>query len=284
MNMATQVADRRPIANTGIGLRAPHIQQVLMDKPNIAWFELLADNHLSLGGLNGRLLDAVADHYPITLHGVGLSLGSVDELDLTYLKKLKLLQARTKAHWISEHLCFTSMGGHYSHDLMPMPQTDESVIHMAKKISQAQDFLGERILVENVSNYIAFEQSTLSEVEFLTAVAETADCDLLVDVNNIYVNEVNHGLCGQQYLLDLPLHRVKEIHLAGYEQMDGYLLDAHNNRVSDEVWVLYEQLMKLCPDVPSLIEWDNDIPELSVLMEEADKANRLSKITQRLVC
>jgi uncharacterized protein (UPF0276 family) len=265
----------RPISATGIGLRSQHIDEILINKPDIPWLEILVDNHLADGGLIPAQLDAVSNYYPITLHGVGLSLGSTSPLDIHYLQQIKNLSERINARWYSEHLCFTSVNGHYSHDLLPMPYSQASLIHIVDRIDQVQNFFGEKILIENVSSYMNFVDSTMPEAEFLCAVAEQADCWLLVDVNNIYVNQENHGIDADDYIDLLPLDRIKEIHLAGFQQREDFLLDAHNHPVSDPVWKLYKRLLKRKSDIPTLIEWDNDIPALSVLMQEANKANQI---------
>lgn len=263
----------RPISGTGIGLRSQHIADILSQQPDIPWLEILADNHLARGGLTAARMDAIAELYPLTLHCVGMSIASVEALDIAYCQKIKHLAQRTQAAWISEHLCFTSIHKHYSHDLLPIPYNQETVSHCVKKIQQIQDFFGEQILIENVSSYMAFSASDMSEGEFIAAVVEEADCGLLLDINNIYVNQVNHGWYGKHTIDSMPLHRIREIHLAGYQQQKNFLLDAHNNPVSEPVWQLYHYLLQKKSDIPTLIEWDNNIPPLSVLLNEADKAN-----------
>jgi len=260
------------ISGVGLGLRSPHISEVLSDLPNIPWFELLADNHMVEGGLIAAQLEKIAGHYPVTFHSVALSLASIDPLDLNYLAKLKKLMRQHGVKWLSEHCCFTSVAGFHSHDLLPIPYTEESLQHMVQRISQVQDFLGEQILLENVSSYASFAQTTISEVDFITAVAEQSDCLLLIDVNNIYVNHINLATDVDDYIAKLPYERIKEVHLAGFDEREGFILDAHNNPVAEPVWELYKQLIKIIPDVPTLIEWDNDIPSLQTLMAEAEKA------------
>jgi len=273
--MASLSKDTRSISGVGIGLRSQHINEILATLPNIPWFELLADNHLAEGGLIVEQLEAIAEHYPITLHCVGMSLASVEPLDLSYCQRIKALSNRVNAAWVSEHLCFSSALGVHSHDLLPIPYNQNSLDHCVNRVLQIQDFLGERILVENVSSYMTFENSDVSEIDFLVALAEKADCHLLVDVNNIYVNQVNHGLDGEGYIDQLPIDRIKEIHLAGYQQQGNYLLDAHNNPVSEPVWKLYQRLIDRKANIPTLIEWDNDIPPLQTLLNEAEKANTI---------
>lgn len=261
------------ISGAGIGLRSPHINEILTDLPAIPWFELLADNHLVDGGLIPMQLEKICQHYPVTFHSVGLSLGSVDPVDFNYLGKLKNLMQQYEIAWLSEHCCFTSVDGFHSHDLLPIPYSEESLLHMVARISEVQDFLGEQILLENVSSYMRFAETTLDEADFISELAEQADCSLLIDVNNIYVNHINQGLDIDQYLTRLPYDKIKEIHLAGFDQREDYILDAHNNPVAEPVWNIYEKLIKDIPAVPTLIEWDNDIPSLQTLIKESEKAD-----------
>lgn len=265
------------ISGVGLGLRSPHVNEILTDLPAIPWFELLADNHMVEGGLIPLQLEKICQHYPVTFHSVGLSLGSVDSLDLNYLGKLKKLMQRYNIAWLSEHCCFTSVDGFHSHDLLPMPYSEESLSHMVARVSQAQDFLGEQILIENVSSYMKFAETTLDEVEFISELAKQADCLLLIDVNNIYVNHINQGIDADNYISRLPYEKIKEIHLAGFDDRGDYILDAHNNPVAEPVWQLYEKLIQHVPDVPTLIEWDNDIPSLQKLIEESQKADVIAK-------
>ncbi len=262
----------QPISGVGVGLRSPHTNEILSGLPAIPWFELLADNHMVKGGLIPLQLEQICQHYPVTFHSVGLSLGSIDPLDLDYLGKLKQLMQQYNIAWLSEHCCFTSVDGFHSHDLLPMPYSEESLSHMVTRVSQAQDFLGERILIENVSSYMKFAESTLDEVDFISELAKQADCLLLIDVNNIYVNHINQGIDAEKYISRLPYEKIKEVHLAGFDDRGDYILDAHNNPVAAPVWQLYEKLIQHIPDVPTLIEWDNDIPSLRRLIQEAQKA------------
>lgn len=262
-----------PVSGTGVGLRSPRINEILTELPEIPWFELLADNHLVEGGLIPLQLDSICKHYPVTFHSVGLSLGSVDQLDLNYLGKLKKLMRRHGIKWLSEHCCFTSIDGFHSHDLLPVPYSEESLDHMVQRIIQVQEFLGEQMLIENVSSYMRYAESTLDEVEFISEVAKRSDCLLLVDVNNIYVNHINQGVDLNDYIARLPYDRIREVHLAGFDDRGDYVLDAHNNPVAEPVWKLFEQLIQHIPDVATLIEWDNDIPTLQRLIEESVKAD-----------
>jgi uncharacterized protein (UPF0276 family) len=268
--------ESRPVTGTGIGLRTAHIAQLLSEQPDLPWLELLSDNVLAGGGLIPAQLSAVREHYPLTLHGVGMNLGSLDPLDWDYIRRIKDVAARLDVSWISEHICFTSHGGHHSHDLLPLPNTEEALQHLVQRIGEVQDFLGQRILMENASSYISYRHDTMSEAEFIGAMAEQADCHLLLDVNNAYVNQVNHGSDALDLLRQLPLERVREVHLAGYQDKQDYLLDAHNSPVSTPVWALYRELMALKPGIPTLIEWDNEIPALAVLIAEARRADSIA--------
>jgi uncharacterized protein (UPF0276 family) len=263
------------LAGTGLGLRSAHIARVLSERPPVPWFELLADNHTAPGGLIPRQLAAVRADYPITLHCVGMSLGGTEPLDIAYLRTIKRLIKTYEPVQVSDHLCFSSHASHQYHDLLPLPYTEEALQHVSDRIRRVQDFLGVRLLVENVSSYLTYRHSTLAEAEFLAALTESADCDLLFDVNNAYVNQINHGAPADDFLKQLPLGRIREIHLAGYQDKGDYLIDAHNNRVSDPVWALYADVVQQLPDVPALIEWDNDIPALEVLLDEATRAEAI---------
>lgn len=263
------------IAGVGLGLRSQHIDEVLLTQPAVPWFELLTENHMAPGGLIPVQLEAIRSNYPITFHCVGMSLGGTDPVDVEYLRGIKTLIERYQPSLVSDHLCFSQHGQHNYHDLLPLPYNEETLQHFQKRITQIQDILETRILVENVSSYLAYRASTMSEAEFISELLSLTDCDLLLDINNIYVNAVNHGFSASEYLSKIPMQRVREIHLAGYEDRDSYLLDAHNNRVSPPVWELYEKVIREYPDIPTLIEWDNDIPSFAVLREEADAASAL---------
>ncbi len=265
-------SDNRSIQNTGVGLRAPHFQHIMEHKPKIPWFEILIDNYLG-GGPAIYQLEKIRNDYPITFHGVGMSLGSTDKLNLSYLKKLKQRICDFEPVHISDHLCWTSLGGHYAHDLLPLPYITQSIKTVVNHIHQVQDYLGQRILIENVSSYLSYKQSVMNEWEFLVSVAEQADCNILLDINNIAVSAHNHNLNAETYLNAIPIERVKEFHLAGYEDMKTHLLDTHSEPVHQAVWELYKKALHRFGAVPTLIEWDNNIPEFSVLSTEADKAN-----------
>lgn len=262
------------VTGAGVGLRSKHIPYVLDELPQVPWLELLADNWLAPGGLTYDHLIAVCERYPVTLHGVGLSLGGLDPLDLDYLSSIKALIRSTGAAWYSEHACFTRHDGFDFHDLCPLPGTEEAVAHLAERIRQTQDFLGQRILLENVSAYVRYHESQLTEVEFLAEVAERADCDLLIDINNFYVNHANHGTDVLTEMKMLPATRIRELHLAGFEPQGSYLVDTHSRPVAEEVWVLYQQAIESWGAIATLIEWDNDLPEWPVLQNEQERASR----------
>ena len=265
----------KEIAGVGLGLRSQHIDEVLLTQPAVPWFELLTENHMAPGGLIPVQLEAIRSNYPITFHCVGMSLGGTDPVDVGYLRGIKTLIERYQPSLVSDHLCFSQHGQHNYHDLLPLPYNEETLRHFTKRITQIQDILETRILVENVSSYLTYRASTLSEAEFISELLSRTDCDLLLDINNIYVNAVNHGFSASEYLSKIPMQRVREIHLAGHENRGSYLLDAHNQRVSPPVWELFDEVISQYPDIPTLIEWDNDIPSFTVLREEADAASVL---------
>ncbi|MBV1959210.1 MAG: DUF692 domain-containing protein [Pseudomonadales bacterium] len=261
------------ISGTGLGLRFEHYQRILAEKPNIPWFEVLVDNYMGKGGLPLHYLDKVCQHYPVTFHGVGMSLGSTDPLNLDYFKQLKELKQRFQPVHLSDHIAWISVSQQYMHDLLPLPYTVEAQDLISDRISQAQELLGETILVENPSSYLSFNNSEMDEVAFIQGVLEKSGCDLLLDVNNIFVSAHNQGFDAYRYLDGIPQDRVREIHLAGFEYRENYLYDTHGYRVHPEVWDLYQYAIKRFGAVPTLIEWDNDVPELETLLDEARKAD-----------
>lgn len=271
----------------GLGLRNAHIGQILDLKPAIPWFEVLMDNHTSTGGLIPRQLAAVREHYPLSLHCVGMSLGGVDPLDVEYLEVVRRMMQVYEVAQVSDHLCFTRYGNHHFNDLLPIPFTAESLAHVCGRIEQVQDFLGARILVENVSTYLQFSDSAINEAEFLSELATRTGCGVLLDINNAYVNEFNHGISAREFIDSIPIEHVGEVHLGGYEDRLDYLIDAHNNRVSDPVWRLFDYYLQSGHCAPVLIEWDNDIPELDILLDETGRAqqriNRFSQATAGIV-
>jgi hypothetical protein len=266
-------------ARAGIGLRAPHHLRVLAESPPVAWFEAHTENYFADGGAHVDALMRIRSSYPLSLHGVGLSLGSADPLDTQHLRRVRRAVERFEPELLSEHLSWSSVDGRFANDLLPLPYTDEALRHVGARIAQVQDFLGRRILIENVSSYLQFECSRMPEWEFVAGVAAESGCAILLDVNNIYVAARNHGFDARIYLDAIDPSTVREIHLAGHSAMpfEGgeLLIDTHGAPVCDEVWNLYGQALRRFGDVPALIEWDTDIPALEVLMAEAAKADAL---------
>lgn len=272
-------------ARAGIGLRAGHFEAVLCERPNIGWFEAHSENYFGIGDpdlVGGKPLDylqRVRHLYPISLHGVGLSIGSVDPLDKPHLAQLKRLIERVEPGLVSEHLSWGGIDGRHFNDLLPLPYTEEALAHMVLRVQQVQDILGRQILIENVSSYLEYKVSQIPEWEFVTALAQHAGCGILLDVNNIYVNAMNHGFDPAVFVDSVPVGSVQEIHLAGHtvKSLDDYVirLDTHDQRVCDEVWALYGQALQRFGAVPSLIEWDRDLPSLSVLLDEAARADQI---------
>jgi uncharacterized protein (UPF0276 family) len=260
-----------PLA-AGIGLRAPHVGQVLAERPAVPWFEVHSENYFVDGGPVLANLERIRADYPIALHGVGMSLGSADPLDRAHLAKLKRLAERIAPAVVSEHLCWSGVDGRHFNDLLPLPYTEEALDHVCARVDEVQSCLGRTILVENVSSYYAFPESTLPEYEFVAQVAARTGCRLLVDVNNIYVNARNHGVDAARYLAAIPPAAVAEIHLAGFDASGPFLIDTHGAPVAPDVWALYRAAIARFGRVPTLIEWDTDIPAFAVLAREAATA------------
>jgi len=259
-------------AHAGVGLRAPHVRQVLVERPHIAWLEVHSENYYADGGTALAALDRIRAAYPLSLHGVGMSLGSTDPIDATHLAKLRRLIDRCEPALVSEHLCWSGAGGRHLNDLLPLPYTEEALAHVCRRVAQVQDFLGRELAVENVSSYLAFADATIPEWEFVAAVARRTGCKLLVDVNNIYVNATNHGFDADTYLAAMPVEAIAEIHLAGFEDIGSCLIDTHGAPVAPDVWSLYARAIDRYGPRPTLIEWDVDIPPLDTLLAEAAKA------------
>ncbi|MGF6920680.1 MNIO family bufferin maturase [Paraburkholderia sp. 40] len=259
----------------GIGLRAPHYRQILSERPAIGWMEVHSENYFGDGGQPLHYLQRIRDAYPLSLHGVGLCLGTTDHLDRDHLRRLRVLVERFEPGLVSEHLSWGVVAGRFLNDLLPLPYTEEALAVLCEHVHEAQDYLGRQILVENVSSYIRFRHSTIPEHEFVTELAARTDCGILLDVNNVHVNAVNHGIDPLRYLEAMPVHAVKEIHLAGFDRVHDLLIDTHGQRVAEPVWRLYRRAAKRFGAVPTLIEWDTDIPELAVLLDEAGKASAI---------
>jgi uncharacterized protein (UPF0276 family) len=260
----------------GIGLRTDHYAEVLETEPakapDVGFFELISENFMVAGGNPRRVLRAVAERWPVVLHGVSMSLGSADPLDDDYLDALGRLVRDVEPAWISDHLCWSSLGGHTGHDLWPMPFTEEALDHLTARIAHVQERLGRQLLIENVSSYLQFRDSTMSEPEFLAALCERADCGLLLDVNNVYVSAHNHGFDADAFLAAIPVDRVGQIHLAGHTDRGTHLLDSHDQPVCDGVWDLYRKAVRRFGQVSTLVEWDDQIPPLARVLEESRRA------------
>ena len=265
----------------GLGLRVPHYGHILARKPTCAWFEIISENFLVDGGRPLEVLDAILEQYRVVQHGVSLYFGNAEPPDRGHLRRLKALVRRTRTPWLSDHLCWGSVDGTYTHDLLPMPYTREAARRTAAHIRMVRDFLEVPICVENVSSYMEFHASEMTEWEFLTEVVEQADCGILLDVNNIYVSSRNHGFDPVAYLDAIPAHRVGQIHLAGHSKFERYLLDTHDNPVIDPVWKLYAHATRRCGVTATLLEWDDRIPSFDEVHAEALKAHRYIDATRR---
>jgi uncharacterized protein (UPF0276 family) len=262
-----------PLA-AGIGLRAPHHAQVLAEQPAVAWWEVHSENFFSAGGAPLAFLQNIRRDYPVSLHGVGLSLGAVDTLFEAHLAKLAALVERIEPAAVSEHLCWSSAGAQHFNDLLPLPCNDAAIQQAATRISRVQDRLRRPILIENVSSYLTFADSTMAEWDFLVAVAERSGCGILLDINNIYVSASNHGFDAKTYIDAIAADRVGEMHLAGFDHCDDFLIDTHGQPVHAPVWDLYAYALERLGPKPTLIEWDTNIPALAVLQGEAEKAGQ----------
>jgi uncharacterized protein (UPF0276 family) len=261
-----------PDLGIGVGLRTVHFPHILSANPKVDWFEVLSENFMDTEGRPLHVLDQVAERYPVALHGVSMSIGSTDPLDFEYLKKLKALAARTRAHWVSDHLCWTGVMGRNVHDLLPMPYSEEALAHTVARVRAVSDVLERPLVLENPSSYVEFAQSTMPEWEFLARLAEGADCGLLLDVNNVYVSAFNHGFDANAYIDAIPADRVVQYHLAGHTNMGTHIIDTHSDHALPAVWDLYARSVARTGLVATLYEWDEDIPEFDVLLAEARKA------------
>ncbi len=271
--MASETAVLSRLA--GIGLRPPHYRAILDAMPKVSFLEVHSENFFGDGGQPLKYLTRFREDYPISTHGVGLSLGSTDPLSPAHLKKLKRLVDLIEPILVSEHLCWVGVNGRFLNDLLPLPYTAESLDHVVARVNEVQDFLKRPILVENVSSYLEFADSTIPEWEFVREVARRTGCKILLDVNNIHVNAVNHDFDALTYLDSIALGSVGEIHLGGFQDAGDILIDTHGTAVCDAVWKLYQHALQRFGNLPTLIEWDTDIPTLPVLLDEAQKANQL---------
>jgi uncharacterized protein (UPF0276 family) len=262
----------RPPLGHGVGLRPRHFGRWFSERTPVDWVEATSENYLGLGGRPYAVLEKVRHDLPVVLHGVSLSIGATEPLDERYLASLRRLADRIEPALVTDHLCWGRHGGRYVHDLWPLPYTEEALAHVVARVARVQDLLGRRIALENVSSYVAYRASTLTEWEFLGALAERADCGILLDVNNVHVSARNHGFDPHAYLAGVPADRVVQIHLAGHEDKGAYLLDSHDAAVPEPVWDLYREAVARFGRVPTLVEWDDRIPELEVLVGESRKA------------
>jgi len=263
----------------GVGLRPTHYAEILRDPRaaslGVDWFEATPENYMVPGGRPPRVLDQVRAHFPVAFHGVSLNIGSVDSLDVGYLDRLDELVERVEPEWLSDHLCWTGVDGHNLHDLLPLPNTQAALLHVSERVARVQDRLKRRIALENVSSYAAFRADEVPEWEFIAAVAQRADCGILLDVNNVFVSAHNHGLDAVKYIDALPSARIFEIHLAGPSDSGDLLIDTHDSPVREEVWQLYERAIRRHGPVSTLIEWDDRIPPLAELAAEAGRARAI---------
>ena len=260
------------IQGFGLGLRTEHYADFLDAKPAVDWLEVISENYMVPGGKPLARLDAIRRDHPMVMHGVSMSIGSTDPLDLAYLRELKALADRIEPAWVSDHLCWTGVDHHNLHDLLPLPYTEAALRHVVERVQQVQELLGRRLLLENVSSYVSFAGDEMSEWEFIAELAQRADCELLLDVNNVYVSSVNHGFDARAFIDAMPRERVRQIHLAGHEDHGHYLVDTHDHPVCEAVWQLYGYTVQRLGAVPTMIERDDHIPPLAELLAELDQA------------
>lgn len=260
----------------GLGLRTQHFHDVLETQPEVDWFEIISENFMVAGGKPKYYLHQIRERYPMVMHGVSMSIGSTDPLDMNYLQKLKSLINEVQPEWVSDHLCWTGLEGVNSHDLLPMPYTEEAIDHVAARIRQVQDYLGRQMLIENVSSYISYAESRMTEWEFYSEVVERADCLMLLDVNNIYVSSRNHGFDAEAYLNAINPARVRQFHLAGHSDFGTHVIDTHDHDVPDPVWALYRKAIERFGPVSTMIERDDNIPALTDLVVELDIARGIA--------
>lgn len=268
--------EKFPYLGFGLGLRPQHYLHVLNEKPSVDWFEAISEDFTVEGGRPLYYLNKIREHYPIVLHGVSLSIGSVDPLNQDYLNALKKLFERICPIWVSDHLCWTGINQINLHDLMPLPYTEEALNHVVNRIQQVQEFLGRQILLENVSSYVTFTHSQLTEWEFLSEVARQADCFILLDINNIYVSSYNHGFEPMEYLNHVPIDRVKQFHMAGHTNFGPHIVDTHDEPIIDAVFDLYREAVKRFGKVSTMIERDDNIPPFEDLVTELDQLKTIA--------
>ena len=265
----------------GLGLRPEHYEEIAANPGQVGWFEALSENYMVPGGNPLRWLDRLRRDYPMALHGVSLSIGSIDPLDRRYLDELKALAERVQPMWVSDHLCFTGLRGQNMHDLLPLPYTEEALNHVAERVMAVQDHLGRRLVLENVSSYVTYAASELSEWEFIAELARRADCEILLDVNNVHVSAFNHEFDAKTFLRAMPRERVRQFHLAGHTHKGSHIIDTHDEPIVPDVWTLYAEAVKLFPGVPTMIERDANIPPYAELLAELDEARRIAGTVTR---
>ena len=275
--MTATRSDSLPYLGYGLGLRVDHYEALLAKPAQVQWLEVVSENYMVDGGLPLVWLDRFRERYPLVMHGVSMSIGSTDPLDEDYLARLAALAQRVEPAWVSDHLCWTGVQGVNLHDLMPLPYTEEALNHVVSRVQRVQDKLKRRILLENVSSYVSFAQSQLTEWEFLAEVAERADCLILLDINNVHVSATNHGFSALDYLRGIPVSRVQQFHLAGYEQGEQLIIDTHDAAVSNAVWDLYVQAVRRFGRVSTMIERDDHFPPLPELIAELEHARALAE-------
>ncbi|MBY0408432.1 MAG: DUF692 domain-containing protein, partial [Rickettsiales bacterium] len=267
-----------PNLGFGLGLRPKHYSYIFEHQPKVDWFEIISENFMDTDGKPRRNLARILEYYPVVMHGVAMSIGTVDPLNSEYLTKLKKLADDIKPAWISDHLCWTGIAHKNTHDLLPVPYTEEALKHITQRIKDVQDFLERPIALENPSTYLEFKQSSMPEAEFIARMAEESGCNLLLDVNNVYVTCFNHRLDPKAYLDTLPLDRVIQIHLSGHTNNGTHIIDTHDDHVVDEVWQLYKYGVHKAGRVPNtMVEWDDNIPDFDVLYAELGKAKVASR-------
>jgi len=266
-----------PFLGFGLGLRPQHYAEILDGSPEIDWFEVLSENYMIPGGQPMRMLDRICERYPVVMHGVSMSIASTSPLDMDYLRQLKALAARVKPVWISDHLCWTGVHGVNLHDLLPVPYTNEALLHVVDRVNQVQDFLDRPFTLENVSSYVTFGQSEMSEWDFVSEVSKRTGCWLLFDVNNVYVSAFNHEFAAEDFLNGVPKDRIVQFHVAGHSHEETHMIDTHDHPVCPEVWDLYRKAVETFGPVSTMIERDDNIPPLAELVDELNHARAIAR-------
>jgi uncharacterized protein (UPF0276 family) len=263
-----------PNPGLGLGLRNQHFDYILKHRPQVDWFEIISENFMDSGGKPRFMLRQIAEHYPLVMHGVSLSIGSTDPLNFEYLRRLKDLAAEFKPLWVSDHLCWTGVQTLNSHDLLPVPLNEESLKHICERINTVQNFMGRKMVFENPSTYLSFTNSTLTEHDFLRMMHEETGCGLLLDVNNVYVSAFNNGFDARDYINHIPPSAIVQMHIAGHQHCGDYIIDTHDSKVVNDVWALFAQAWQLTGGVATLLEWDNHIPDFPAYHDELLKARQ----------